>query len=72
MTEIIAGNPVMVPAFKQCPKCKSNRVIVEEVGHYSETFQYGVIIGRDVQFAKLGPTVTTCADCDFEEEEDVN
>jgi len=72
MTDIIAGDPVMVPSWKQCPKCKSNNVIVEEVGHYSETFRYGIIIGRNVQFGSLGPTITSCYDCDYEEEEDVN
>ncbi len=72
MTKIIAGDPVMVPSWKQCPKCKSNKVIVEEVGHYSEVFQYGVVTEKNIHFAKLGPTVTTCVDCDYEEEEDVN
>ena len=72
MSEIVAGHAVLIPEWEQCPKCKSNKVIVEETGHYSETFQHGVITERSVQFAKLGPTITTCADCGYESEEDVN
>ena len=72
MSEIIEGDPVMVPSWSRCAKCKSDEVIVEELGHYSETFQYGVIVGGNVEFAKLGPTITTCSKCGFEHEEDVN
>jgi len=72
MSEIVGNESVLIPIWKQCPKCKSVDITVQETGHYSETFKYGVLIGRNVEFAKLGPTITTCEKCGHEEEEDVN
>lgn len=72
MSEIVAGISVLKPSWDRCPKCNSEDVNVEETGHYSETFKYGVLIGRNVEFGKLGPTITSCLKCGYDDEEDVN
>lgn len=72
MSEIVGNEKKLVPNFEKCPKCKCDQVVVEETGHYSETQLYGTLIGRDIEFAKLGPTSTRCSNCNYEEEEDVN
>ncbi len=69
---LIAGTPVLKPSWKECPKCHSTKINVEETGFYSESFLFGVFTERNVEFAKLGPTITSCLQCGYEEEEDVN
>lgn len=72
MSEIVGNESVLIPAWKECPKCKHEKITVEEVGEYSETHLHGSLVERNILFAKLGPTITTCDKCGFEEEEDVN
>ncbi len=72
MTDIVGNESVLEPSWKECPKCKCEKIEVEEVGHYSETLVYGNLINRNIDFGKLGPTTTLCTKCGYEEEEDVN
>lgn len=72
MSEIVGNEKILLPAWEKCPKCMCEKIIVEETGHYSETHLYGSLIGRNIDFGKLGPTTTYCSKCGYEEGEDVN
>jgi len=72
LSDIVGNESVLAPAWEVCPKCKCEKVIVEETGQYSETHVYGNLINRNIDFAKLGPTITTCSKCGYIDEEDVN
>jgi len=60
------------PEWSYCPKCNGTNIKVEKCVFYTKTFNKGNIRSISVEPAsKIGPTVTTCIECGYEDEEDV-
>ena len=68
----LTEKPSLYPSWKICPKCNSTNIEVEKCVFFIEIFNKGNLRSRTIEPAsKIGPTTTTCIECSYEDEEDV-
>lgn len=70
----INENNQIKPEWYYCPKCKSGNIQVEKCVFYVKTFSKGRVRKIELEVEptlRIGPTATTCIECGYVDEEDV-